>query len=58
MGLEDLKHNFLTGTPTGATETATPPVSVNFTALPTRLKSTWRIRPGSPRAETGVPGAM
>src|SRR6476469_4937042 len=29
----------------GSTISATPPVEVNFIALPARLSSTWRIRP-------------
>lgn len=32
---------------TTRTRTATSPVSVNFSALPARLMSTWRSRPGS-----------
>ena len=33
------------------------PTSVNFTALPRRLMSTWRSRPGSPVTRTGSSGA-
>ena len=32
------------------------PPSVNLSALPIRLSSTWRRRPGSTRAEPGAPG--
>ena len=34
------------------------PSSVNFTALLSRLRSTWRRRPGSPRTRRGTFGAM
>ena len=34
--------------------TTTSPRSVNLTALPTRLISTWRSRPGSPRSAAGT----
>ena len=33
--------------------TTTSPASVNFTALPARLSSTWRMRAGSPRSAGG-----
>ena len=36
----------------------TSPFSVNFKALPTRLLSTWRRRPGSPRSRPGTSGWM
>ena len=45
------------GSATHATATRTEPCSVNFTALPTRLSSTWRRRAGSPPARTGISGA-
>ncbi len=37
--------------------TATSPRSVNLTALPSRLMSTWRSRPGSPRSADGTSGS-
>ena len=40
------------------TRTSTPPTSVNLTALPTRLTSTCRSRPGSPLTTAGTPGAV
>ena len=39
-----------------ATVTVTPPSRVNLTALPSRLSSTWRSRPGSPLRVRGMPG--
>ena len=43
--------------PTVVTRMATSPCSVNFTALPTRLSSTWRTRRKSPRKQGGTSGA-
>ena len=40
------------------TSTDTSPRSVNLMALPTRLISTWRRRPGSPTSASGTSGAM
>ena len=37
---------------------ATSPDSVNFTALPARLSSIWRMRPGSPRRMSEISGAQ
>ena len=37
----------------GSTTIATPPCSVNFTALPARLSSTWRSRAASPMTRPG-----
>ncbi len=45
------------GSGAGAMEIAISPRSVNFTALPTRLKSTWRRRNGSPSTASGSPGS-
>ena len=41
-----------------ATSTATSPRPVNLIALPSRLSSTWRRRPGSPSSRSGTNGAM
>ena len=38
------------------TRTSTRPRSVNLTALPARLISTWRTRTGSPRTQAGQSG--
>ena len=43
---------------TTSTQTATFPCSVNFTALPMRLASTWRTRLGSPTSARGTWGEM
>ena len=40
-----------------ATCTATPPASVNLMALPTRLTSTWRSRPGRRSRASGTPAS-
>ncbi len=43
----------LVATPSRRTRTTTPPAWVNLIALPTRLSSTWRSRPGSPVTTRG-----
>lgn len=42
----------------GSIRSSTLPVSVNFTALDSRLRSTWRSRESSVSRSDGTPGAL
>ncbi len=53
MPVSRTRNVTVSGALPGSTVTETPPVSVNFTALPARFISTWRNRAPSPTTSAG-----